>query len=131
MTDRRANLTVDLDCPKCRGLGQRPRVLTVGFGPSAHEFTVSEPCKCLRVEREDPPQPVHAPASDEITITVNGRKFWTVPRDVIGYEHIVRLAGMAGTPTVTAIDPGGDIVEVGRWNDLALRDGTSITVKER
>lgn len=131
MGERRAFLTVDLDCPKCRGYGQRPRTLRFGYGPSAHEVTVSESCKCVRVEREDPPQPVHALAIDEITITVNGRKFWTVPGDVIGYEHIVRLAGMAGTPTVTAIDPGGDLVEVGRWNGLALRDGTSITVKER
>lgn len=46
--ERRAVLTVDLDCVECRGRGSVPRVLTVGFGPSAHNVHVTSPCRCLQ-----------------------------------------------------------------------------------
>jgi hypothetical protein len=51
--ERRAVLTVDLDCKRCRGDGFIARTLHVGFGPSAHAVQVTEPCRCLLPVREE------------------------------------------------------------------------------
>ncbi len=44
---RRGVLTVDLDCPICRGDGVYYKNVSVGYGPSAARFGVQTPCECL------------------------------------------------------------------------------------
>lgn len=45
---RRAVLTVDLDCKKCRSTGFVLVNVRVGWGPSSHAVPVIKPCECLQ-----------------------------------------------------------------------------------